>query len=102
MFDKCYHCGQPGHTRRQCPQRARVPAVAPASPAPVRWKNLGSGPRHDYPEDHWLLYRCDFCGAGPYQPCVNIGTGKDRPAHFTRLDAVKAGTGGALASTPAS
>jgi hypothetical protein len=87
MFDRCFRCDQPGHTRANCPKDKKQPATAPASPAAVtRWINPGPPQNpHVYPQDHYLLYECPWCGAPVYSRCINVGTGRrlEKP-HLSR------------------
>ena len=80
MFDRCFRCNEPGHTRSQCPQARRPPAVAPAAPATDHKRWLPPAPPqnpHPYPASHYMLTGCCWCGAGLFQRCVNVGTGRE-------------------------
>jgi hypothetical protein len=90
MFDRCYRCGEPGHTRRNCPTLKNSPP-APDSVRPVSWKpQPPSSPPHQYPADHYLHYECPHCKRPPLIRCWNNGTGKERPPHSSRIDLVQA------------
>ena len=66
MFDRCYRCGESGHTRSRCPQNKKHPAAAQASPAaePDRYRPqvcLTCGLPHNGPCEH---ERADYETAG--------------------------------------
>ena len=102
----CYHCGQEGHRRNECPARWPAPAASQPSASaqnipmrPIPHRTDPTPPTLEYlearaqigkargPMSEYLAVKCPWCDAPEQRPCVNRALGRDRLPHDARAEA---------------